>query len=99
MSLKTEHTGSYSGSYLLWPEAGGHPGVLLQRTARVIIGCGASLAPKGEFAHLGLHLQRHNQVKQPVLSVTGHQTMAAGTIRKKKIKNLKALLLPSKSFY
>lgn len=54
-------------SHLLWPQAWGHPGILLQGTARVVVRCGAPLAPEGKLAHFGLHLQRHTiEVKRPV---------------------------------
>lgn len=41
-----------SRSYLFWPKSWWHPGVLLQRTPRVIVRCGAPLEANAHLSHL-----------------------------------------------
>ena len=88
------------GSHLLGSEAWGNPGILLQRTARVIIRRGAPLASKGKFAHFGLHLQRHhNRVNSWLLSHRTSDRGCCGQYKTTEEMNLKSWVLPSKSFY
>lgn len=73
------------GSYLLRPEARGHPGVLLQRAAGIVIGRGTSLVPKGQLAHFGLHLQRHaDQVTRPAPQSQDVRQWLLWTIRERR---------------
>lgn len=65
---KTKQKMRLLGSYLLWSKARGHPGVLLQCTARIVIWGGTSLTTEGQFAHFGLHLQRHNNKVKTLIS-------------------------------
>lgn len=51
---------SWRYSYLLRFQAGGHPRILLQGTARVVVGGGIPLEVEHELGDGLLHLQRHN---------------------------------------
>lgn len=52
--------GIWRYSYLLRFQAGGHPRILLQGTARVVVGGGIPLEVEHELGDGLLHLQRHN---------------------------------------
>ena len=92
--------GGWLAWYLLWPKARRHPGVLLQRTARVVVRCGAPLAREGEFAHLGLHLQRQDhRVPRRLLSHGTSNNGCWGQQRKNEREAPEGMLLPSQSFF
>lgn len=59
-------------AHLFWPEAGRHPGVLLQHAARVVVGGGAALEARCQLADLVLHHHHQVALVAPSLEASRH---------------------------